>query len=153
MLDTELFRDLPDSLLSQMSSINRKMITKVPFFSDKLRSEYFINEITKKLQHRVYAPGSYLLYQFEKQRELFIVTSGRCDIYVKGNKEAISSLTPGDFIGDYQLFFGTVNQVGARAPDFTEVLVLTFEKVRTCDSLRPTKHSNTYLTLLSHVAV
>ncbi|GMH59726.1 hypothetical protein TrST_g1578 [Triparma strigata] len=135
MLDEDLFHDLPPQLSSQLANMHLKMVTKVPFFSEKIRSDYFVSEITKAFQHRVYAPGSYILYQFEKQRELFIVTSGRCDIYIKGNKDAISSLTPGDFIGDYQLLFGTVNQVGVRAPDFTEVLALTFDAFEVfCDN-------------------
>lgn len=72
MLDEDLFHDLPPQLSSQLANRHLKMVTKLPFFSDKIRSDYFVSEITKVFQPRAYAPGSYILYQFEKQRELFI---------------------------------------------------------------------------------
>jgi CRP-like cAMP-binding protein len=127
MLDKDLFHDLPFTLKNQFAQMHNDMIIKVPFFNADIRSEHFIYTISNALEDRIYAPSSYLMYQFETQRELFIVLSGRCDIHIKGTKDAVSSLTPGDFIGDYQLLFGTVNQVGVWTPDFTEVLVLTFD--------------------------
>ena len=67
-----------------------------------------------------------MLYEGEKQRELVIIKSGRADVFVSGIKESVGTLLEGHFIGDYQLLFGTINQVGVRLPDFTETLVLTF---------------------------
>ena len=134
MLDKDLFHDLPFTLKSQFSQVHKELITKVPFFNSEIRSEHFIFTVCNSLEDRIYAPGSYLMYQFEKQRELVIVVTGRCDIHIEGTKGAVSSLTPGDFIGDYNLLFGTVNQVGVRAPDFCEVLVLTLNSLEEfCD--------------------
>ena len=111
------------------------LINKIPFFHSNIRSEYFLTCIANALVLRAYTPGSYLLFQFEKQRDLMIVKSGRADVYIKGTESAVSSLTPGDYIGDYQLLFDTINQVGVRTPDFTEVLVLTFlEFEKVCDN-------------------
>ena len=102
-------------------------ITKIPFFNRSLRSEAFLSRAANAMIRRVYSPGSYILYQNEKQRELVIVKSGRADIYIAQSAEAVGSLLPGDYMGDYQLLFGTVNQVGLRASDdFVEVLVLTY---------------------------
>ena len=63
-----------------------------------------------------------------------IVKTGKADVYIKGTESAVASLMPGDFIGDYQLLFDTINQVGVRTPDFTEVLILAFlEFEAVCD--------------------
>ena len=127
MLDGVLFSDLPPRLSQELADLNMSLLTKVPFFGPQHRSHLFLSRIVLALIRRVYPPGSYILYQNEKQRELIIVKSGRADVYIRGSKDAVGSLLPGDFIGDYELLFGTINQVGVRSPDFTEVLVLTFD--------------------------
>ena len=127
MLDWALFDDLPPKLCSDLAQLQMDFITKIPFFNRSLRSEAFLSRAANAMIRRVYSPGSYILYQNEKQRELVIVKSGRADIYIAQSAEAVGSLLPGDYMGDYQLLFGTVNQVGLRASDdFVEVLVLTY---------------------------
>jgi len=128
MLDGALFDDLPPKLCNDLAAVHMDFITKIPFFNRSLRSEAFLSRVATAMIRRVYSPGSYILYQNEKQRELVIIKSGRADICVAESTEAVGSLLPGDYMGDYQLLFGTVNQVGLRASDdFVEVLVLTHD--------------------------
>jgi len=42
-------------------------LNRVPFFNPKIRNEHFLVCIANALELRAYTPGSYLLYQFEKQ--------------------------------------------------------------------------------------
>lgn len=127
MLDGALFGDLPPKLCNDLAVLQMDFIAKIPFFNRSLRSEAFLSRVATAMVRRVYSPGSYILYQNEKQRELVIVKSGRADICIAQSAEAVGSLLPGDYMGDYQLLFGTVNQVGLRASDdFVEVLVLTY---------------------------
>lgn len=130
MLDSALFGDLPPRLTQDFAQLRMDLLTNVPFFSPNLRTHLFLSRIAAALVHRVYPPGSYILYQHEKQRELIIVKSGRADVYIRGSNDAVGSLLPGDFMGNYQLLFGTVNQVGVRLPNFMEALVLTFNRPR-----------------------
>ena len=128
MLDGALFANLPPKLCNDLASLHLDLITKIPFFNRTLRSEAFLSRVATAMVRRVYSPGSYILYQNEKQRELVIIKSGRADICIAQSTEAVGSLLPGDYMGDYQLLFGTVNQVGLRASDdFVEVLVLTYD--------------------------
>ena len=127
MLDGALFDDLPPKLCNDLAVLQMDFIAKIPFFNRSLRSEAFLSRVATAMIRRVYSPGSYILYQNEKQRELVIVKAGRADICIAQSVEAVGSLLPGDYMGDYQLLFGTVNQVGLRASDdFVEVLVLTY---------------------------
>lgn len=128
ILDGALLDDLPPKLCNDLAVLRMDFITKIPFFNRSLRSEAFLSRVATAIIRRVYSPGSYILYQNEKQRELIIVKSGRADICIAQSAEAVGSLLPGDYMGDYQLLFGTVNQVGLRASDdFVEVLVLTYD--------------------------
>ena len=126
MLDSEIFKDLPSKLAKDLTESRIPLIQKVPFFKPEYRSRVFIDKISSAMIRRVYTPDSYILYEGEKQREMIIVKAGRVDLYVRTTAESVGTLICGDYIGDYQLLFGTVNQVGARSPDFAEVLVLTF---------------------------
>ena len=128
MLDGALFANLPPKLCNDLAALHLDLLTKIPFFNRTLRSEAFLSRVATAMVRRVYSPGSYILYQNEKQRELVIIKSGRADICIAQSTEAVGSLLPGDYMGDYQLLFGTVNQVGLRASDdFVEVLVLTYD--------------------------
>lgn len=136
MLDHHLFADLPPKLTQDFANQHLEFLTKVPFFDPTIRSESFLRKIANVLIRRIYPPGSYILYQYEKQRELVIIKKGGAEIFLKGSDDPIGYLRTGDFMGDYQLLFGTVNQVGLRSQDFTEVLALTFEnmeKVMGCE--------------------
>lgn len=126
MLDKVLFEGLPNQLAKEFSDINVALVESVPFFNPEYRSKQFISKITMALVRRIYPPGSYILYEGEKQRELIIVKSGRVELYNRTSSEGVGTLVSGDFIGDYQLLFGTVNQVGVRSLEFTEILALTF---------------------------
>jgi len=126
MLDEHLFSDLPPKLCQDFGNQYIDLLSNVPFFDKKIRSAAFISKIAKALIRRIYPPGSCILYQYEKQRELIIMKKGKAEIFLRGNRDAIGFLQPGEFMGDYQLLFGTVNQVGLRSQDFVEVLVLTY---------------------------
>lgn len=126
MLDRALFDDLPSQISRDFAEFNLPMLSKVPFFNPELRTTWFLEQIASVLIRRIYQPGSCILYEGEKQRDLVIIKNGRADIFVAGIKEAVGSLLEGDYIGDYQLLFGTINQVGVHSQDFTETLVLTF---------------------------
>lgn len=127
MLDEHLFSDLSPKLLKDFGDHHIDLLLKVPFFDPKLRDEKFLSKVANVLVRRFYPPGSYILYQFEKQRELVMIKQGKAEICFSGSNHGIRTLGPGNFVGDYQLLFGTVNQVGLRSADFTEVLVLTYE--------------------------
>lgn len=127
MLDEVLLGDLPPKLSAELAELHVDLLTKVPFFMKKRRTEAFISMIASELKRQIYPPQTFILYQAEMQRDLVIIKSGKADIRVMGVADAIGRLLPGDFIGDYQLLFGTKNQVGVQAADFTETLVLTFD--------------------------
>eukprot|EP00592_Proboscia_alata_P007446 CAMPEP_0194358636 /NCGR_PEP_ID=MMETSP0174-20130528/5767_1 /TAXON_ID=216777 /ORGANISM="Proboscia alata, Strain PI-D3" /LENGTH=1177 /DNA_ID=CAMNT_0039129005 /DNA_START=138 /DNA_END=3668 /DNA_ORIENTATION=- len=127
MLDYALFSSLPPKLTQDIASMQLDFLQAVPFFNPIYRSQTFLLDIANVLSRRIYSPGSQILYQNERQRELIVILEGRAEVYVHGNPKCVGCLTPGDFMGDYQLLFGTINQVGLRSLDCTVVLVLSFE--------------------------
>jgi len=126
MLDRVLFDDLPPQISREFAEMNLPLLNKVSFFKPEFRTRSFLERIASVLIRRIYPPGSTILYEGEKQRDLVIIKSGRADLYISGITEAVGTLLEGDFVGDYQLLFGTINQVGVHSPGFTEALVLTF---------------------------
>mmetsp|Transcript_31519 Transcript_31519/g.45922 ORF Transcript_31519/g.45922 Transcript_31519/m.45922 type:complete len:2273 (-) Transcript_31519:792-7610(-) len=130
MLEKDIFADLPPLLAQDLANVRLGLISKIPFFSPSLRNELFLHRVAAALICRVHTPGSYILFHMERQRELVIILDGRADIVLRESPDAIGTLNQGDYMGDYQLLFGTINQVGLRSPDFTEVLVLTYEKFK-----------------------
>ncbi|KAL7553159.1 hypothetical protein ACHAWF_016401 [Thalassiosira exigua] len=126
MLDEVLLGELPPRLSSELAELHVDLLTRVPFFKKERRSEAFLSMIAAVLKRRIFTPGSFILYQGEMQRELIIIKKGKAEIRVAGVTDAVGNLIPGDFIGDYQLLFGTANQVGLQTSDFTETLALTF---------------------------
>lgn len=125
VLDQKLLGELPPRLRTELAESNIQLLTKVPFFNES-RGEMFLSLAASALKRRVYTPGSFIIHQAEMQRDLVIIKSGKADILLEGVPDAVGSLLPGDFIGDYQLLFGTVNQVSVRTVDYTEALVLAF---------------------------
>lgn len=128
MLDDALFADLPPQLRKEFNELDIDLLIKIPFFKPQYRTAGFLSRVSEALIKRIYAPGSVLLYEGEKQREMIIIKIGRLNMYVRDSQESVGSLVAGDYIGDYQLIFGTVNQVGVRAPEIAEVLALTFPR-------------------------
>ncbi|KAL7466716.1 hypothetical protein ACHAXS_007001 [Conticribra weissflogii] len=130
MMDEILLNELPHQLRIELADINRDFIGIVPFFLKERRDEYFLSQMSTALNRRVYTPGTFMLHEGAMQRELHIVKSGRADIIISGAPDVVGSLLAGDYIGDYQLLFGTTNQVSIRTSEFSEVLVLTFENFK-----------------------
>jgi CRP-like cAMP-binding protein len=129
VLDEKLLGELPPRLKIELAESYIPLLTKVPFFNER-RSDTLLSLVASALKRRVYTPGSLIIHQADMQRELVIIKSGKADILLQGVPDAVGSLLPGDFIGDYQLLFGTVNQVTVRTVDFTEALVLTFAEFK-----------------------
>ena len=131
MLDKAIMNELPTRLSKDICDSNIDALSRIPFFNLKYRSRAFLSKVAAHLERRIYPPGSFILYEGEKQRDLVLVKKGRVELVLRDVKAAIATLIEGDYIGDYQLLFGTVNQVGVRSPDFTEALVLTFDQFET----------------------
>ncbi|KAL3790747.1 hypothetical protein HJC23_010026 [Cyclotella cryptica] len=127
MLDEILLRELPPHLKIKLAERHIELITKVPFFRKEQRSHEFLSLISTKIKRQIFTPGAFIMYQGEMQRELIIIESGKADIHITGVPEPVGSLLPGDYVGDFQLLFGSINQVGVKGAEFTEVLVLSFE--------------------------
>ena len=129
VLDEKLLDELPRHLRKELAESNIQLITKVPFFHED-RSDIFLSLASRALKRRVYTPDFFIMRQGEMQRELVIIKSGKADILLEGVPDAVGSLLPGDYIGDYQLLFGTVNQVSVQSEGYTEVHVLTFTEFK-----------------------
>ena len=128
LLEETILGSMPENVQKDLGMKNMKLFQAVPFFSKRYRDEAFLRAIAKKLGIRTYAPGSTLIFQDEKQRELFVVKAGQVEIYTRSMDNPVSSLRPGDYIGDYQLLFGVTHKWGARCNVlFCEVVVLTIQ--------------------------
>jgi CRP-like cAMP-binding protein len=126
VLDSKITGSLPPHLSMEIVRHHTRLISKVPFFNAVHRSYRFVKAAASKLEARTYTPHSTIMFLREKQRELLIVTSGSADVYSSHSKQSISTLLPGDFIGDYQLIFGTANIVSVKSGlTFVDVLVLS----------------------------
>ena len=130
MLDDVILRELPDQLSSELAERHIGLLSRVPFFDRSRRTQEFLSMVAKALRRRVFTPGTFIMHQGELQRELLIFSSGKADILVRGVKEPVGTLLPGDFVGDYALLFGVPNQVSCQTADFSEVLALDFASFR-----------------------
>ena len=129
MLEERILAELPPGLFREVCKQRVQLIGKVPFWNPCFRSEQFLLDTAKALRPLTYAPTSTIIYQREKQRELSIVRSGEVQVYVKESHQPLSTLLPGDYVGDFQLIFGKLHPVGLRASakSFCETLMLSLD--------------------------
>ena len=121
--ENSFLNDIPVSLLKEIKHSYSDQLRILPFFSSL--SDSFIELCVERLTYRTYVPGSVIFFQNERgHREAILVESGRIDLTVQSEKETLYSYVAGDAFGDFQLIFGTVNEVTAQASTFTEVMVL-----------------------------
>ena len=123
MLEEKVLDSLPDTIRAELQVVAMKGFDKVSFFQGQ--DAKFKLAVAKHLVIRTYAPGSTLIFEGEKQRELIIVRMGQIELYASDAVMAICSLREGDFIGDYQLLFSVPHKYAARANAFVETVVLT----------------------------
>jgi len=128
MLEEKIMAEMPPKLREDIAQVNVKLISAIPFFDATLLSLDFIQVAARELRPRVYTPETTIVYQHEKQREMFIIRNGSAEVYTQQNDHPLSTLQPGDYFGDYQLLFGTVHPVAVKSSmQFVETLVLTFD--------------------------
>lgn len=125
----------PPALLQAIKAATGEVLLRsVPFF--RRQEDRFIDLCIARLQFRTYAPGSLIVNQNERHREIVLVRSGRVEIFsplaqsnnkIAAKNSALFTLVPGDYLGDFQLLFGTAAEVSARAAGFVETMVLSYD--------------------------
>lgn len=125
MMEEKMFPALPAGILFDIKDRFTSQLKSVPFFSHQ--SDEFVSTCVRLLSFRAYPPGAIVFLQDERRRELMLVRSGRIEIFNQESKSALTTLVPGDHVGEFQLIFGTACELNARAAVFTEVAVLSYE--------------------------
>jgi hypothetical protein len=142
MLDQAILSELPPKLAQEFSDLSLAHLGIIPFFNPEWRTQPFLSSVATALERRFFVPGSAILAISERQRELIIMASGCAQMFVRsrcGKHVDVGTLAQGQFLGDYNLLFDCINQVGLNATEFSEVLVLTNE--RFVSALNSTAHS------------
>lgn len=130
VVDQNILAGLPNQLTREVMKGNMALLEKVPFFSSQYRSMIFLSNMSLALIRRIYPPGSTVIHEGEKQRELLIVKRGKVDLYVNTCPEVVATLVESDYFGDVPLLFGTSNAVKGISPGFSEILVLPYQKFK-----------------------
>ncbi len=70
-------------------------------FSVTLHTEHERLKIAKQLTERNYSPGDILMKEGEHGDEFFLISKGRCEVYVGGKK--VAELRDNDYCGEQAL--------------------------------------------------
>jgi hypothetical protein len=121
--DSELFRDLPDSLrLDIMLHLTRDVLQQVPLFQHC--SPFLRNTLLVALEPATCAPGNYLTREGQLGKSIVFITVGRVEILVGEKQTSYGELGPGDYYGHLTLALGEHRTASVRACDYCEVFIL-----------------------------
>lgn len=126
MMETRFLNTLPNYFYHKIVETLASQLTRIPLFQQY--PAILRTKCISRMQFRTYAAGSLIFSIGEFKRELYIVRSGRIELYkAEEGKGARSYLVTGDFFGDYYLLFDKPCDIYGKASGFTEVLVLSFD--------------------------
>ena len=125
LLESHFLPDVPAPLVREMKRVYVPQLAQIPFFTHQ--SSQLINQVADRLVLRSYVPKAVVLFQNERRRELFLIRFGKLDIKVRASPNALFSFMAGEYVGDFQLIFGTPSEVTVESGAYSEVLVLSFE--------------------------
>jgi CRP-like cAMP-binding protein len=109
----ELFRDLDDSALT---------------------------ELTSHTERRRLARGDVLFSEADEPHELYVVVSGRVAMVnrsIDGRESVVALMEKGDLFGEMPLFDGLARSTDARALEVSEVLAMPYDPVKNLYAERP----------------
>jgi CRP-like cAMP-binding protein len=125
LLESKFMDDIPAPLIRDIKRSFLPQLTAIPFFAHQ--STRLVRHVVDRMLMRSYVPKSIVFFQNERRRELFVIRSGKLDIKVRSSLNVLFSYMAGEYVGDFQLIFGTPSEVTVESGAYTEVLVLTFE--------------------------
>jgi len=129
MLDEQVWKGIAPQFKLEVIQQRALMLHRVPFFSPRFRDEKFIMAGANELLPRTYTPYSVLHYADEKQSEMIILVAGVADVCAES--QSISTLLPGDFIGDYNMIMNKINTASVWSKSsFVDVLVLQYDRLQ-----------------------
>lgn len=103
----------------------KEFLPKVPLFAGLSAKE--LNKLSKAMQSKKYKKGSYLFFENDKGREMFLIASGLVKVYKSDNTgrvKTLSYLREGDFFGEMALLDIEVRSASAQFLEDSEVMVL-----------------------------
>lgn len=138
VLDEAVLSSLPVSLSHAVRTSFAPRLEEVPFFAaikkisngDKGGTSDLLSALSARFCFKTFAPGSYLAEQGDADRDLFLILSGRVDVFRSGSRCALMSLRDGDHIGEETMLLGNSWPVTVQASEYTEALVLTHRDMR-----------------------
>ncbi|MGH2388042.1 MAG: Crp/Fnr family transcriptional regulator [Chloroflexota bacterium] len=97
--------------------------------------EQEIATLLRYTQARRYAPGELAIHEGDTDRGLYLVTAGRFEVLVPGQRGMLRAtfMEPGDIVGELAFFDGQPRAADVRAVIASEALVLTpagFQRLR-----------------------
>lgn len=125
LLESKFMDDLPVILVREIKRTYTSQLMTIPFFLHQ--STRLVRHVMDRMVLRSYVPKAIVFFQNERKRELYVIRSGKLDIKVRSSPNALFSYMEGEYVGDFQLIFGTPSEVTVESGAYTEVLVLTFE--------------------------
>lgn len=128
-------------------------INKWRLFADLAAED--ANVIVKACEERMLLTGEDLFFEGDSGGSMWIVQSGRVDIYknIRGDLDrTLSSLGPGDVIGEMSFIDQSRRSAGARTTEPGEFLVLTYAAFQRIQKERPEVAAGFYRNLASILA-
>jgi CRP-like cAMP-binding protein len=128
-------------------------INKWRLFADLAAAD--VSVITGASEERTLVTGEDLFLEGDPGDSMWIVQSGRVDIYknIRGDVDrTLASLGPGDVIGEMSFIDQSRRSAGARTTETSEFLVLTFAAFQRVHKERPEIAAGFYRNLSSIVA-
>jgi hypothetical protein len=130
MNERDLFSDLPAPVrLEVLLQLTKDLIQNVPLF--KYCSPALRNALLLALQPQIFAPGTHVVREGEKGKEIFFISTGEVEILSSGRR--LGKLEGGDYFGDLSMLLNENRTASVRAVTFCDIFLLEkrdFNRIR-----------------------
>lgn len=129
MLQEKILNKLPTKLVQEMICNFHQYVEPIPFFSPSCRPVQFISEITGFLEMRMYTPGTIVIAQQTRIKEILILRAGGVALRTPEKQLPLWTLVPFDYLGDFQVLYGGVFEWQAVATSLADMLALSRKNI------------------------
>ncbi len=124
--ETSFLSTLPSNLKNEVSLIlKREILDEIPLF--KGLSDDFLKEVSFHLRPEVFTPGEYIFREGDIGNQMYFVIRGKLEVILSDNKEALNTISDGDFFGEIALFTNKPRTASIKSLSYSDLYILDKE--------------------------
>ncbi|CAG9316503.1 unnamed protein product [Blepharisma stoltei] len=143
--EMEVLKILSPPLREDILGVTRGKQLRICTIFQQLYGTKLINEISKLLQLKNFAPEDILFKQGENESIIYFITSGIAEIYHEKTNTVFKELSDNTYFGEIGFFTRQVRTASARCVAFCDMMTLSREELDSLIKLKPDAFQRTLL--------